>query len=75
MWEHLGVRRWRICLRLLALLVVPQHLKAQLTLFLHALVLQELVEAAAAKLLSVFKEAKGAEVSGLPEVDFLIVYC
>jgi len=64
--EHLGVRRWRISLRLA---LVPQHLKAQLTLFLHALVLQELVEAAAAKLLSVFKEAEGAEVPGLPGVD------
>ena len=60
---------------MLALLVVPKHLKAQLTLFLHALVLQELVEAAAAKLLSVFKEPEGAEVSGFPEVDFMIVYC
>ena len=60
---------------MLALLVVPQHLKAQLTLFLHALVLQELVEAAAAKLLSVLKEAEGAEVSRFPEVYWMIVYC
>ena len=64
--EHLGVRCWRISLRLA---LVPQHLKAQLTLFLHALVLQELVEGAATKLLSVFKKAEGAEVPGLPGVD------
>ena len=51
------------------LALVPEHLKAQLALLLHTLVLKELVEAAAAKLLSVLKEAKGSEVPGLPGVD------
>ena len=65
--EHLGVLCWRSPLKLLAL--IPEHLKAQLALLLHTLVLKELVEAAAAKLLSVLKEAKGSEVPGLPGVD------
>ena len=64
--EHLGVLRWRISLKLA---LIPQHLKAQLTLLLHTLVLKELVEAAAAKLLPVLKQAEGAEVPGLPGVD------
>ena len=67
MGEHLRVLCRRIHLRLL--LLVPQNLKAQLTLLLDALVLQELVEAAAAKLLPIFKEPKGAEVPRLPRVD------
>ena len=49
--------------------LIPEHLKAQLTLLLYTLVLEELVEATAAKLLSVLKEAEGAEVPGLPGVD------
>lgn len=65
MREHLGVLCWRISLKLA---LIAENLKAQLTLLLHTLVLKELVEAAAAKLLSVLKEAEGAEVPGLPGV-------
>ena len=49
--------------------LVAEHLKAQLTLLFHTLVLKELVEATAAKLLPVLQEAKGAEIPGLPGVD------
>jgi len=64
--EHLCLLRWRISLKLA---LIPQHLKAKLTLLLHTLVLKELVEAAAAKLLPVLEQAEGAEVPGLPGVD------
>ena len=64
--EDLAVLGWQVPL---GLALVAQHLEAQLALLLHTLVLQELVEAAAAQLLPVFEEAERAEVARFTRVD------
>ena len=65
--EDLAVLGWQVAL---GLALVAQHLEAQLALLLHTLVLQELVEAAAAQLLAVFEEAERAEVTRFARVDW-----
>ena len=65
--EDLAVLGWQDPL---GLVLVAQHLKAQLALLLDTLVLQELVEAAAAQLLPVFEEAESAEVTRFTRVDW-----
>ena len=65
--EDLAVLGWQVAL---GLALIAQHLKAQLALLLHTLVLQELVEAAAAQLLAVFEEAERAEVTRFARVDW-----
>jgi len=53
----------------LSMIIESQNLKAKLTLFLHALVLGELVEAAAPQLLPVLQQLKVLALSWLPGVD------
>ena len=65
--EDLTVLGWQVAL---GLALVAQHLEAQLALLLDTLVLQELVEAAAAQLLPVFEEAERAEVPRFTRVDW-----
>ena len=65
--EDLAVLGWQVAL---GLALVAQHLEAQLALLLHTLVLQELIEAAAAQLLPVFEEVERAEVPRFTRVDW-----
>ena len=65
--EDLAVLGWQVAL---GLALVAQHLEAQLALLLHTLVLQELVETAAAQLLPVLEEAERAEVTRFTRVDW-----
>ena len=56
------------------ILEVPQHLKAQFTLLLDALILIQLVEVAAPQLLAILEHSKVLKIFWLPGVDGPSVY-